>query len=824
MGRSTTSPYHSVSTEPGSGLGNFTASSPLVFNSSTGNLSIPKATSSVDGYLSASDFSRFNSYITGVSSVFGRSGAVVATAGDYNTSQVTESGNLYFTNARGIASTLTGYTSGAGTISASDSILSAIQKLNGNIVALPSYTFSTGLTNASSIITANLSTGVAGGQSAIGGTASGDSLTLSSTSNATKGQIISDSQITWKTGLGAITHLLGPSDQPFAIASQQNSTGAANNLNLTASSASTASNTQGGTINILAGNGNFNGANGFGGDVNITAGNSAGVTSSPRGGIVTITGGNGFNAGGSSTSGQVNIIGGQPNISVGGQVNISTAVPTGPTQSAAINIFTGNAGPTTNAGNITLLTGSAGVSGGNPSPWRAGNFTLTTGTGNTMTAASGTAGNGGDQIFTLGAGAPGTGATATIGGRAGNWSVVGQSGGSATGTGVNTPGVGSSLSFVAGNAGNSSGGTTNNGVSGGGISFVTGNGTPVSSNSSTGGSFGVLTGNTGSTGSASNAGNITLTTGSSINSVGQIILTTGVTGLLSERAGITLKTSTENSTGGSGQLGVSAQINFITGNGNASTAVTNLSGGGKAGDIVSQGGTGGASSGNTTTNSLFGGTGASNRILSGAGGNISGTGTGGTFTAGNAGSIFITSANGGNATGLLGTQTGGNAGNINLILGSGGTGATANGTSGVFNIQNSSSTVMYSVNALGQVTGQVALLGTVTGINAQTIANTALYTVPAGRTAIITGVIIRCTAATSITAGPSLGIGNMAGTNNIFASAALTALTATTSTYGFSLIGMSLATAAAGVVYLNLGTASTGTSQTIAVAVMGYLV
>jgi hypothetical protein len=71
-----------------------------------------------------------------VSSVFGRTGNVTASNGDYNTSQVTENTNLYFTNARAIASVLTGYSSGAGTISSSDSILSAIQKLNGNIGAL----------------------------------------------------------------------------------------------------------------------------------------------------------------------------------------------------------------------------------------------------------------------------------------------------------------------------------------------------------------------------------------------------------------------------------------------------------------------------------------------------------------------------------------------------------------------------------------------------------------------------------------------------------------------------------------------------------------
>lgn len=68
-----------------------------------------------------------------VTSVNSLTGAVSLTA-----DTIPESGsptNKYFTNARAIASTLTGYTSGAGTISSADSILSAIQKLNGNIAA-----------------------------------------------------------------------------------------------------------------------------------------------------------------------------------------------------------------------------------------------------------------------------------------------------------------------------------------------------------------------------------------------------------------------------------------------------------------------------------------------------------------------------------------------------------------------------------------------------------------------------------------------------------------------------------------------------------------
>ena len=66
-----------------------------------------------------------------VVSVNGETGAVSLT-----TSNIAEGTNLYFTNARSIASTLTGYTSGAGTITSSDTILSAIQKLNGNVSGL----------------------------------------------------------------------------------------------------------------------------------------------------------------------------------------------------------------------------------------------------------------------------------------------------------------------------------------------------------------------------------------------------------------------------------------------------------------------------------------------------------------------------------------------------------------------------------------------------------------------------------------------------------------------------------------------------------------
>jgi hypothetical protein len=71
-----------------------------------------------------------------VSSVFGRTGNVIAANGDYNTSQVTENTNLYFTNARVLATALTGYTLGTNTaLAATDTILGAFEKVQGQLNA-----------------------------------------------------------------------------------------------------------------------------------------------------------------------------------------------------------------------------------------------------------------------------------------------------------------------------------------------------------------------------------------------------------------------------------------------------------------------------------------------------------------------------------------------------------------------------------------------------------------------------------------------------------------------------------------------------------------
>lgn len=120
--------------------------------------------------------------------------------------------------------------------------------------------------------------------------------------------------------------------------------------------------------------------------------------------------------------------------------------------------------------------------------------------------------------------------------------------------------------------------------------------------------------------------------------------------------------------------------------------------------------------------------------------------------------------------------------------------------------------------------GGVRALASGITVDAKTVGTTTLYTVPTGKTAVITGAVIRCTAATAITVAPTLGIGVAAGEDDIFASTALTGLTATTKEYHFVLSGLTVKNAAASVINLGIDVAATGTSQTLAVDLIGYLI
>jgi hypothetical protein len=102
-----------------------------------------------------SDWQELLTPVSPVTSVFGRTGNVTAQSGDYTTAQVTESGNMYFTTARVLATALSGFLAAPGTVSDSDTVLSAIQKIvanlntcvkqSGNETIAGEKTFSTGI-------------------------------------------------------------------------------------------------------------------------------------------------------------------------------------------------------------------------------------------------------------------------------------------------------------------------------------------------------------------------------------------------------------------------------------------------------------------------------------------------------------------------------------------------------------------------------------------------------------------------------------------------------------------------------------------------------
>ena len=126
-----------------------------------------------------------------------------------------------FTNDSGYitSSALSGYVPNTRTLTINGTTLDLSADRSWTI---SSGTASTGLTNASGTWTANLSTGVSGGQSVIGGTASGNNLTLSSTSHATKGKILfgtsAYNEVNNRLGINTTTPLHGldvKSDTPY---------------------------------------------------------------------------------------------------------------------------------------------------------------------------------------------------------------------------------------------------------------------------------------------------------------------------------------------------------------------------------------------------------------------------------------------------------------------------------------------------------------------------------------------------------------------------------------------------------------------------------
>ena len=115
-------------------------------------------------------------------------------------------------------------------------------------------------------------------------------------------------------------------------------------------------------------------------------------------------------------------------------------------------------------------------------------------------------------------------------------------------------------------------------------------------------------------------------------------------------------------------------------------------------------------------------------------------------------------------------------------------------------------------------------LARVTGIDGTAIATTTLYTVPTGKSVIVTRVVVRCTAATTPAAGPTFGVGIAAGEDDIVASAAHAAFINTDTFVIVFPKDPAVVATAAQVIKLGIDTGSTNAAMTLAVDIQGYLV
>ena len=479
-----------------------TFSTPLV--NTAGTISCNVASGSQAGCIASSDWNTFN----GKQSSLTFANSIQNTAGTINlVGDSTSPGNSYYYG-----------TNGSGT------------KGFYTLPAAPTYSFSTGLTNTAGTITNNLSTGISGNQTAVGSTSSTGNLILSSTTNATKGQIQLDSKMTWLSTLGAITHILGPVDQNLVINAQAPASGVGNGIAIASSNAVTTSAAAAGDISFVAGQGATGGVSasyigGRSGDF-IFTGTVGGASAAASG---TGTGGRASNfsfsgaAGGAATgSGSTTNTGG-----VGSAISLlggfgGAASGAGTTNSGGagggVVISAGGGGAGTDytasrGGSVSISAGSAGVVTGAVS--NGGNVTITGGNNNGVSGTGAGVGGqvslvggnggtirGGDIILTGGPNASGGGGGGNLTFTSGSGSNNSKSGditinvGAAGGSGGGAPSVpGGAISFTAGQGHAPS--SVNPSGAGGAISFTTGSvqtmGAGSSQNGANAGAFNITT-------------------------------------------------------------------------------------------------------------------------------------------------------------------------------------------------------------------------------------------------------------------------------------------------------------------------------------------
>ena len=119
-------------------------------------------------------------------------------------------------------------------------------------------------------------------------------------------------------------------------------------------------------------------------------------------------------------------------------------------------------------------------------------------------------------------------------------------------------------------------------------------------------------------------------------------------------------------------------------------------------------------------------------------------------------------------------------------------------------------------------------LSKTTGINMKATGQTTLYTVPTGKSAIITHLLVRVTSASNVTGVPVITAGITPSWTSVLASTTLTSLDATGEYYLIQVTQPAAIVAAAGVVKLDVATGATttggGDTYVVEVRLFGFLI
>lgn len=127
-------------------------------------------------------------------------------------------------------------------------------------------------------------------------------------------------------------------------------------------------------------------------------------------------------------------------------------------------------------------------------------------------------------------------------------------------------------------------------------------------------------------------------------------------------------------------------------------------------------------------------------------------------------------------------------------------------------------------NLLSGVTVSDSILSVTSAVDMKVVATTNLYTVPVGKSAMITKVIYKMNTASAITVGPNVGVGVAAGEDDIIYPQAITGFDASGEYFVLQNDGTSRLATAGNIIKVGVDTGATATTMLVDIYLFGFLI